>query len=162
MAQEPRATGRPITGWTVLAIFVGAFSVIIGVNIFMAWSAIGTFPGLEVENSYVASQTFDKERAAQEALGWTVAPAFIGNDKVVLEVHDRDGVPVRLTEITAMLGRTTERNQDQQLTFEEVRPGRYVAAIEPVDFGKWELRYVLKDERDVPFRQRVQLVIEEQ
>ncbi len=46
-----------------------AFAVIIAVNLVLAFKAVRTFPGLEVENSYVASQTFDAERTAQEALG---------------------------------------------------------------------------------------------
>ena len=58
-----------LTGWHVLAIFVGAFGVIIGVNVALAWNAVATFPGLEVDNSYIASQTFDDRREAQEALG---------------------------------------------------------------------------------------------
>ena len=59
-----------LTGRHVLAIAVASFGVIIGVNVLLAVNAVSTFPGLEVENSYVASQTFDVERKAQEALGW--------------------------------------------------------------------------------------------
>ena len=66
-----------ITGKHVLAITVSAFAVIIGVNVVMAWKAISTFPGLEVKNSYVASQTFDADRAAQQALGWTLVPEYL-------------------------------------------------------------------------------------
>ena len=61
-----------LTGWHVLAIFVGCFSVIVTVNLTLAYNAVATFPGLEVKNSYVASQHFDAERRAQEALGWDV------------------------------------------------------------------------------------------
>ena len=50
---------RPLTGKHVLAITLVAFGVIIGVNVLMAVKAVGTFPGLEVANSYVASQDFD-------------------------------------------------------------------------------------------------------
>ena len=49
----------PLTGRKVLLIAVVAFGVIIGVNVLMAVKAISTFPGLEVQNSYVASQVFD-------------------------------------------------------------------------------------------------------
>ena len=59
---------RPLTGWHVLAMFVAFFGVIIAVNLTLAWQAISTFPGLEVENSYVASQTFDADRRAQVVL----------------------------------------------------------------------------------------------
>ena len=59
---------RKITGWHVVAVFVASFGLIISVNILMAYKAISTFPGLAVKNSYVASQQFDKKRAAQQAL----------------------------------------------------------------------------------------------
>ena len=54
---------KPLTGRHVFAIFLLAFGTIISVNIFMAYSAIKTFPGVEVENSYIASQTFDQRYA---------------------------------------------------------------------------------------------------
>ena len=41
-------TGRKLTGWHVLAIFVGGFGIIFGVNFYMAYSAVSTFPGMEV------------------------------------------------------------------------------------------------------------------
>ena len=63
---------RPLTGWHVLAIFVGGFSIIIAVNLALAFNAVRTFPGKETESSYIASQNFDTDRAAQQALGWTV------------------------------------------------------------------------------------------
>ena len=47
-----------LTGKHVLAITVSAFAVIIGVNVLLAVKAVSTFPGLEVDNSYVASQGF--------------------------------------------------------------------------------------------------------
>ena len=63
---------KQLTGRHVALIFGGAFSVIIAVNLALAYNAVHTFPGLEVKNSYVASQSFDKDRDAQLALGWSV------------------------------------------------------------------------------------------
>ena len=60
---------RELTGRHVLAITLAAFGVIIAVNMVMAVKAVSTFPGLETPNSYVASQRFDRDRAAQAALG---------------------------------------------------------------------------------------------
>ena len=65
-------TAKPLTGRKVFLMFAAAFSVIIGVNLILAYKAVTTFPGLEVKNSYVASQSFDAERAAQLALGWDI------------------------------------------------------------------------------------------
>ena len=56
---------RELTGRHVLAITLAAFGVVIGVNLLLAVKAVGTFPGVEVSNSYVASQVFDRERSTQ-------------------------------------------------------------------------------------------------
>jgi len=64
---------REIKGWHVLTGFIMAFGVIIAVNLTLAYQAVKTFPGLEVKNSYVASQVFDVEKADQLALGWEVS-----------------------------------------------------------------------------------------
>ena len=38
-------TERPLTGWHVLAMFIGGFSIIISVNLALAFNAGRTFPG---------------------------------------------------------------------------------------------------------------------
>ena len=45
---------RRLTGRHVLAIAVGAFGIIIGVNLVMAWQAISTFPGLLLTTTVLA------------------------------------------------------------------------------------------------------------
>ena len=56
---------REFTGWHMLGLMVGGFGIIIAVNLTLAWNAIATFPGLETRNSYVISQSFQADRAAQ-------------------------------------------------------------------------------------------------
>lgn len=162
MADTEQTTGgaKPLTGRKVLAIFVGAFAVIVGVNVFMAWSAIGTFPGLEVRNGYVASQTFDKDRAAQEALGWETAAAVEGNT-VQLTITGPDGKPARVESIVGTIGRATERTDDQELVFRQNASGVHVAEIVPLDFGKWDLRFVATATNGTPFRQRLIVILPE-
>ena len=91
-------SGRPITGRMVFAIFAGAFGVIIAVNLLLAYSAVKTFPGLEVKNSYVASQTFDDRRAQQLSLGWDVSARATGG-LVILEITDEAGKPVQVAHL---------------------------------------------------------------
>ena len=86
---------RELTGRHVLLITLCAFGVIILVNLVMAVMAVGTFPGLEVKNSYVASQNFDRERAAQQALNWRVTPEYDGRE-MVLAILDENGNPAPL------------------------------------------------------------------
>ena len=61
MSTEP----RPLTGRKVLLIAVAAFAVILAANLAMLLAATGTFPGLVVKNSYVASQDWTARTDAQ-------------------------------------------------------------------------------------------------
>ncbi len=38
-------------------------------NLSLLWAALGSFPGLEVANSYVASQNFDADRRTHALFG---------------------------------------------------------------------------------------------
>ena len=158
--EETTDGGKPLTGRKVFAIFGGAFALIIGVNLFMAWNAIGTFPGLETKNAYVANQTFDEERAAQEALGWETSVAIEG-DTVQLTILAPGGTPARVETIEGSIGRPTQRTDDQVLEFRQNAFGVHVAEVAPLDFGKWDVRFVATAANGTPFRQRLQLILPE-
>jgi nitrogen fixation protein FixH len=130
--------GRKLTGWHVLAIFVGGFGIIFGVNFFMAYSAVSTFPGMEVSSSYADSQTFDERRDAQEALGWDASVALEG-DTLVLTLVDAAGRPVYPAELHALLTRPTNRLEDQVLELTRGPNGVLSAPVE-VSEGRWRLR----------------------
>ena len=53
-------TTGPFTGRHITIIMVAFFAVVIAVNLLMARYATSTFGGVVVENSYVASQNFNK------------------------------------------------------------------------------------------------------
>ncbi|RPE66471.1 nitrogen fixation protein FixH [Pacificibacter maritimus] len=144
---------REITGKHVLIGTVSAFTVIIAVNLFMAFSAVKTFPGLEVKNSYVASQSFDDDKAAQLALGWTV-DALDRNEKLYVTIRDDAGQPVRVKSITGTLGRATNVSQDQTPDF--IFDGTsYVAKTGPLDAGNWNYRMQAVAQDGTLFKQRV-------
>lgn len=145
---------KELTGRHVAMIFGAAFSVIITVNLTLAYSAVSTFPGLEVKNSYVASQSFDRDRAAQEALGWSVR-AEARDGQVLLFVKDATGRAIEVAQLDATLGRATHVQDDTTPDF--VFDGqRYVA---PADLapGNWNIRMVAKAHNGTEFRQRVVL-----
>jgi nitrogen fixation protein FixH len=145
---------REITGRHVLFGFVAAFGVIIGVNLLLAYSAVSTFPGLEVENSYVASQQFDERRDAQEALGWTVDASHHGG-LLTLSITDEYATPVEVAELAATLGRATHVRDDVAPDF------RFdgTAYVAPVDLapGNWNIRMVAVAQNGTRFQQRVVL-----
>ena len=102
---------KEINGWHVLGAFVVGFGIIIGVNLTLAFKAVQTFPGLEVKNSYVASQQFQQNRSDQVALGWDVA-ATVSGDELRLEIL-QDGRAIAPQIEKAVFGRATHDNADQ-------------------------------------------------
>jgi len=155
MADDAVKPVKELTGRKVLAITVSAFAVIITVNLFMAYKAVGTFPGLEVKNSYVASQNFDSDRAAQEALNWNLT-AILEEGDVRLEIKDLNGFPVRVASITGTLGRATEDRDDITLTFTRDATGAYLAPIGEIAPGNWDIRFEAMSLSGTPFRQRIE------
>lgn len=144
-------TKKQMTGWKFLGIMVFAFGIIISVNLTLAFKAVATFPGLETKNSYVASQTFDEERAAQLALGWE-ATARVEAGQLRLSFR-KDGAPVEPEIVSAVLGRATNVASDETpiLVFDGAD---FVA---PVDLagGNWNLRLVALAADGTEFRQRM-------
>ena len=148
---------KPLTGRKVFLMFLAFFGLIIAVNVTMAVQAVKTFPGLEVANSYVASQTFDADRAAQERLGWTVKPAY-ADGALTLDIRDREGKPAPVADLAILLGRTTMAAQDQRpaLTFAD---GVYSAPVSLAP-GAWLIHLEARSRDGVLFRQRLDFFIE--
>lgn len=115
MQTEPRP--RELTGRAVLTIAVSAFAVIFGANMTLAFYATGTFPGLEVKNPYIASQSFDARRAAQKALGWTTQIVHEPRG-LRISVLDKVGLHAPLSDVTIRVGRPTHSGEDQFFTYD--------------------------------------------
>lgn len=145
---------REFTGRHAAAVFVGAFAVIIAVNVALAVSAVRTFPGLEVANSYVASQEFNERRAAQEALGWTVE-AREADGRITLAFTGRDGVPVQPKTLRAVVGRATEISEDVEPDL--VFTGEVYEAPLELGGGRWKVRINATAEDGTEFVQKVSL-----
>lgn len=147
----------PITGPKFFAIIASFFVVIIGVNLVLAYQAIHTFPGLEVDNSYVASQTFDAERTAQLALGWTVrADVHLG--QLRLAITDASGAPVQAASITGIFGRPTSTQADQTPDF--VYDGTGYTAPITAGPGNWNLRLKAVAADGTAFHQRIIVLVD--
>jgi len=147
-------TDRTLTGWHVLAIFGGGFAVIIAANLILAFSAVSTFPGLEVKNSYVASQAFDRNRAAQNALGWDVtAQVDQGAGQLHLSIDTARG-PAQPQILQATLGRATHVKDDLTPVLRH-DGGKFVAEVPPLAPGNWNLRLVARAENGVLFQRRI-------
>lgn len=143
---------RELTGRHVLLITLCAFGVIIGVNILMAVMAVETFPGLEVRNSYVASQNFDRERTAQQALHWTATPEYDGQE-LVLTIRDEHGYPAPVRDLYVTVGRPTHMRDDQVPQF-RYSGGAYRAPLKLAP-GLWNIHLTATAQDGTVFRQRI-------
>ncbi len=153
---SPRQAEFRITGPKVFAFTASAFGLIIGVNLLMAYKAISTFPGLEVSSSYVASQTFDAERTAQNALGWRLVQGYDPNlGQLSLRFTDSVGAPVQLADVQVLVGRSTEARQDFSPSF-VFDQGAYLADAK-LGQGKWVMHITGHAQDGTLFRQRLAL-----
>lgn len=145
-----------ITGRQVLVFTVGAFGIIIAVNVVMAWKAISTFPGLEAQNTFVASQEFDTRRDAQVALGWTAA---VGHERgrVKLVITDAAGAPVQVAALNVLIGRPTSAQDDVRPDFVFV-DGLYEAEV-PLAKGQWMVKLDAVAKDGTRFEQRFDLMV---
>ncbi len=143
---------RPLTGRGMLIVFVSLFGIIIGVNIVMAVTAVRSFPGIEVANSYVASQEFDRARDAQEALGWKVAPVYEGG-QLTLEIVDAQGLPAPVQTLNVVVSRPTQKRDDvtPQMRY---TGGLWVADL-PLAPGAWVIHLEAQAPDGTTFRQRL-------
>lgn len=116
-----------------------------------------TFPGLEVKNSYVASQEFDIRRAEQESLGWSVYAESKGG-LLILSIKDADGRPVQAGSLEAVLGRATHVQDDRSPEF--AFDGQAYVARESLRPGNWNIRMKATSLDGVQFEQRVVLHVE--
>lgn len=146
----------PLTGRKVLAITVAFFGVIFGVNFVMAYQAIHTFPGLEVENGYIASQSFNADMKAQKALGWTVNLTY-ANKHFIVEFDGKDGHEPDVAALDVLVGRPTEAREDQRPVF--ARNGAVFSA--PLDLrpGRWMVVVQAKAGDGTAFKQRLSLYV---
>ena len=147
----------PITGLKFFAIFFSFFFVIIAVNLVLAYQAVHTFPGLEVDNSYVASQSFDAERTAQLALGWDVRAA-VHQGQLQLRITDASGIAVQAASLSGIFGRPTSTQADQVPAF--VFDGTIYRAPVVTAAGNWNLRLEAVAANGTRFHQRIIVLVD--
>lgn len=104
---------RPFTGRHMATILIAFFGVVIAVNFFMAYVAVSGFGGTVVDNSYVASQNYNRwlaEGRAQAALGWRIAVSRTDDGHVLARVTEVSGPWHGTVQGTARraMGRSTE------------------------------------------------------
>ena len=121
-------TGRRFTGLHMFAVVCGFFVVVIAANAALAFYAMGSWSGLVVENSYVASQNYNAVLAdarAQRALGWK-SKLEASPGSLVFTVRDKSGHAIAGATVEAELERPSNSSEDRTLVLLERPGGRYI------------------------------------
>ena len=135
-----------LTGRRVLLIFIAFFGTIMAVNFYMARQAIGTFGGVVVDNSYVASQQYNgwlAEARAQKALGWSQSITRAPSGIVSITLENSLGESMHGAKISAVAQHPLGREKPIDLIFAEKTGGDYVAPT-PLPAGRWQLRFTIE------------------
>ena len=138
LTRPPRSRGR-FTGRHAAMLIVTFFAVVIVVNVTMAKLAMATFGGTVVDNSYVASQNFNKwldDSATDRALGWKVELARGADKSLEARLVDSAGVPLDRARVTVHVEHPLGARPPQDLVLAEVAPGIYRAELTP---GRWRV-----------------------
>ena len=146
MTETSATPVRGLTGWHVLAMVVGFFTVVITVDVLFAVQAYKTFPGEVSVTPYEDGIAYNRtlsQLATQETYGWKVA-AGAQSGRILVEFKDAKGGPVRGLTFTTKLEHPATESGRLAPTLHETAPGIYVADM-PGIRGAWDLTLVAKN-----------------
>jgi nitrogen fixation protein FixH len=147
----PQANPRTFTGRHMAGILVAFFGVVIAVNVVNARFASSTFGGEVVENSYVASQGFNRwldEAKNEKALGWDEVTTWRPDGRVVVALRGAPGDAA----LTAVARHPLGRLPDRALGFDPLGGGRFLSRQALPD-ERWDVRLTVTAESRVWRRQ---------
>lgn len=138
---------KPFTGRHMAIILISFFGVVIAVNVVMARLATSTFGGTVVDNTYVASQHFNRwldEADRQNTLGWSASLSRSEGGKLAVRMT---GAPA-YARLTAVARHPLGHAPDQTLTFSTRGDGTY-RSQERLPAGRWIIRLSAQSGSDV-------------
>ena len=140
---------RRFTGWHMATILVIFFGIVVTVNLVMARYAVGTFGGTVVDNSYVASQNYNRWLATadtQRKLGWATNISLDPTRRVLVQAS-KLGIPIKGLTVTGIATHPLGRAAPIPLLFEAVGNGGYLGNA-ALPTGRWNVALVLKSGPD--------------
>jgi nitrogen fixation protein FixH len=143
-------SGFRVTGRFVLFSLIGFFLCIFAANAVFISLAVKSFPGEQVEKSYLQGLNYNDTiaaRRAQDSLGWkaSIAIARRGEDaRIELTFRDRANAPLADLEVTGALARPADNNDDRTLVFSPQGAGVYAADMAALPDGVWRFEALAK------------------
>ena len=150
--------GFRLTGKKVLAILVGFFSVIITVNMVMAYVAVTTFSGMQTQRPYEAGLKFNHAIAkakVQQEQHWSVDThierAGDGKVRLTFALADQQGAAIVDQHLSVHLVSPVDSRNDAVFALVADGPGRY-RGVTQAGAGQWDLVIEAKRSEDAVFR----------
>ncbi len=135
-----------LTGWHVLFILCVFFGVMVAVNVVFTVFAVKTFPGEQVEKSYVQGIHYNdvlKDKERQAALGWAAEIGFEKQDngapRLVSNWFDKSGEPMTQLTVNAKIVREVSEEGMSEFTLSADGPGRYYSDMSELGAGIWRI-----------------------
>lgn len=138
------------TGWHMTVILVTFFGIVMAVNFTMARMAIGTFGGTVVDNSYVASQNYNRWLEAAERrdrLGWTVQATLTQDRFVIINVRKSKALVTGITAVADAI-HPLGYASDIPLKFSALPDGRLKSVV-ALPAGRWTTRISLRQNANI-------------
>jgi len=129
---------------------IAALGLMVAVDGGLGYIAINSFPGKAATDVFDHSNSYDEVLAVAEReakLGWTMKPA-VQDATPVLDLTDRDGVPLQGAKITAVAERPLGAPFTTTLKFDEGPAGHYVSDSKLVLPGQWDLKLEVLASKD--------------
>lgn len=122
-----RAQG--FTGRHMLLTTSAFFAVVIAVNVTMAWYASSSWSGLVVENTYVASQEFNRKAEAMRVMAASgiIGELSLKDGAIHYLIRNKDRSPAMVDEVTANFKRPVGDHEDFQVTLRKTGEGLFEA-----------------------------------
>lgn len=143
---QPRPAGRPMTGWHALFWFLAFFGAMFVVNGIFLWNAITTFPGEDVEKSYLNGLDYNSEiarRARQAEAGWQAETGLVFSEtgtELRARLMTRDGAPLPIIAATAVIRHPADRALDRVVTLTPLGGGEHAALLDHLASGVWTIQ----------------------
>lgn len=141
---------KQFTGRHMTAILIVFFGVVITVNFTMASLAISSFGGTVVDNSYVASQNYNRwlaNAAVQDKLGWKEAITLNPQRHVIVSVASR-GVVLDGVKAAGQALHPLGKFPPIEIAFDTLSPGILISKT-ALPTGRWRINLTVRKNTDI-------------
>lgn len=156
-----------LKGSHVLAIALGFLAVVVAANAIFITLAVKTFPGQVVEKPYERGVHYNDELAAKErqaALGWKADIRRIAwtseRTEIVIRFSAASGDPLHGLKVAGLLARPVGEQEPASLMFAPSGDGEYVAIVDGLAAGAWDLSAVATASSGEEFVLKKRLLLE--